>query len=106
MSRFGKKIPSPASRRSTVRRKVGLTGSLITIHGAKSVLVEDLCPSGARLVGRRLPEAGEEILLRTSELALLGRIAWADHDLCGVTFEEGYGPSAGTCLALQLRTAA
>ena len=105
MSRFGKKIAAPSTRRSAVRRKVGLVGSVVTLDGAKSVLVEDLCPDGARLLGRHLPEPGEEILLRTSELALLGRISWAKCDLRGVVFEEGERPSAGECLALQLRAA-
>ena len=105
MSRFGKKIAVSSTRRSAVRRKVGLVGSVVTLDGAKSVLVEDLCPDGARLLGRHLPEPGEEILLRTSELALLGRISWAKRDLRGVVFEEGERPSAGECLALQLRAA-
>jgi len=106
MSSFGKKVAAAASRRSAVRRKVGLVGSVVTLDGAKSVFVEDLCPDGARLLGRHLPGPGEEILLRTSDLALLGRISWARRDVRGVAFEEGERPSAGECLALQLRAAA
>jgi len=106
MSRFGKNICGPPTRRSAVRRRVGLSGSLVTIDGAKSVIVEDLCPDGARLVGRHLPAPGEEILLRTSELAVLGHITWAEQDSRGVAFEEDDRPSAGLCLALQLRSVA
>lgn len=103
MSIFGKRIAGPPSRRAAVRRPVGLIGSINTIHGSNPVLVEDLCAGGAKLLGRHLPRTGEEILLRTDELAVLGRVGWADGDLRGITFHEGEGPSAGTCLALQLK---
>lgn len=105
MSSFGKRLTAPATRRAAVRRTVALAGSVVTIHGSKSVVVEDLCPDGAKLIGRHLPEAGEEVLLRTNELSMLGRIAWANRDHRGVTFEEGERPSAGVCLAIQLRGA-
>jgi hypothetical protein len=52
MSVFGKRISPARTRRSSVRRTVGLAGSVVTLDGAKSVLVEDLCPNGARLLGR------------------------------------------------------
>lgn len=103
MSGSSKKTKAAASRRARVRRPVGLTGSVVTIHGSKSVFVEDLCPNGARLLGRRLPEPGEEILLRTNELAVLARVAWARNEHRGVSFEEGERPSAGLCLGLQMR---
>jgi hypothetical protein len=106
MSVFGKRMSAPRTRRSNVRRTVGLAGSVVALDGAKSVLVEDLCPNGARLLGRHLPGPGEQVLLRTSELAVLGRISWANGDFRGVVFEEGDRPSAGECLALQLQAAA
>ncbi len=103
MSSFGKRIDGPAGRRRVSRRQVGVLGSAVTISGSKSVIVEDICPTGARLVGRNLPEAGNEILLRTSELAVLGRIAWAKDDERGIAFEDSGAPSAGDCFALQMR---
>jgi hypothetical protein len=103
MSSFGKRIDGPAGRRRISRRQVGVLGSAVTIDGAKSVIVEDICPTGARLVGRNLPDAGDEILLRTSNLAVLGRIAWAKQDERGIIFDESGAPSVGECLALQMR---
>ena len=103
MSGFGKRIDGPAGRRRISRRQVGVLGSAVTINGAKSVIVEDICPTGARLVGRNLPDEGNEILLRTSNLAFLGRIAWAKQDERGIIFDESGAPSAGDCLALELR---
>ena len=103
MSSFGKRIDGPAGRRRIPRRRIGVLGSAVTIEGSKSVIVEDICPTGARLVGRNLPDAGNEILLRTSDLAVLGRVAWAKDDQRGVIFEDSGAPSAGECLAIQMR---
>jgi hypothetical protein len=106
VSLFGKRIDGPGGRRGSVRRQVGTLGTVVTIKGSTSVFVEDLCPEGARLLGRHLPEPGTEVLLRTAELAVLGRISWANDDRRGIVFEEGEKPSAGLCLGLQLRGAA
>ena len=48
MSTFGKRTEGPVSRRTAARRPVGLVGSVLTIHGCNSVLVEDLCAGGAK----------------------------------------------------------
>jgi hypothetical protein len=106
MSGFGKRIDGPAGRRRTTRRQIGVLGSAVTIDGARSVIVADLCPKGARLVGRDLPPPGKDILLRTSDLSVLGRIAWARRDERGLVFEDQGAPSAGECLAVQLRAGA
>lgn len=86
MSGFGKRIGVPGGRRRVSRRKVAILGSATTLEGSKSVVVEDLGSSSARLVGRHLPPPGKEVLLRTSELAVLGRIAWAEDDRRGIVF--------------------
>ena len=102
MLSFGKRIDGPTGRRRAARRQIGALGSAVTLHGSKSVLVEDICPDGAKLVGRSLPAAGEEMLLRTNELAILARVAWAKDDERGIVFEE-LALNAGDCLAMQLR---
>ena len=89
MSSVVRSLGGPADRRATARRSAGLLGSAITLDGAKSVIVEDLCSRGAKIVGRVLPGAGKEILLRTTYKMVLGRIAWAKDDFRGVMFEEG-----------------
>jgi len=101
---FGKKKSPNSNRRASRRRPVGLAGSVVTIRGSNSTLVEDLCPDGAKLFGRNLPETGEEVLLRTTEIAMLGRIAWASRERRGVVFEDDERPSAAMCLALQLKS--
>ena len=87
MTSFGKRVDVPGGRRKIKRRQVAILGSAMTMEGSKSVIVEDLCLKGARLVGRDLPPPGKEILLRTNDNAILGRVAWAEHDRRGVVFE-------------------
>ena len=103
VSSFGKRIDGPASRRRVSRRQVSVLGSAVTLEGSKSVIVEDICPSGARLVGRNLPDAGDEILLRTDELAVLAHIAWANRDERGIIFDDSFAPSDRDCRALEMR---
>ena len=103
VSSFGRRIDGPSGRRGSLRRQVAVSGSVLTMHGSNSVLVEDLSPGGARLIGRHLPGPGEEVLLRTNELAVLARVTWAAEDRRGVVFEDGERPSAGLCLGLQMR---
>jgi hypothetical protein len=53
------------------------------------VVVEDLCLVGAKLVGHDLPPPGGEIVLRSGERVIAGRIAWADQDRRGIIFGGG-----------------
>lgn len=87
MSSFGKRVDVPGGRRRVTRRQVAILGSAMTLEGSKSVVVEDLGPTGAKLIGRKLPPPGNDILLRTAEHAILGRIAWADNDHRGIIFD-------------------
>jgi len=96
MSSFGKRVDVPGGRRRIKRRETAILGSAMTLDGSHSVVVEDLCLTGARLVGRNLPEPGKEILLRTNEHAILGRVAWASADRRGIIFD---GPVKDTAKA-------
>jgi hypothetical protein len=83
---FGKRIDGPGGRRRIKRRPVHIRGSAMTDEGARSVVVEDLCLIGAKLVGHDLPAPGGEIVLRARERAIAGRVAWADQDRRGMIF--------------------
>jgi hypothetical protein len=45
-----------------------------------------MCLTGARVLGRDLPREGSEILVRSGERAILGRVAWAHEDRRGIVF--------------------
>lgn len=86
MTSFGKRVDYPGGRRRIKRRAVRIFGSIETAQGLKLVVIKDLNLIGARLTGRNLPEPGEEILLRSGDRTIAGRIAWADRDRRGIIF--------------------
>ena len=86
MASFGKRVDVPGGRRRIKRRAVRIFGSIETGQGLKLVVVKDLNLIGAKLTGRNLPAPGEEILLRSGDRAIAGRITWADRDRRGVIF--------------------
>jgi hypothetical protein len=86
MTSFGKRIDGPGGRRRIKRRAVRIFGSAETAQGTKLIVIKDLCLIGARLKGAGLPQPGEQILLRTGESSIAGRIAWADRDHRGMIF--------------------
>ena len=87
MASFGKRVDVPGGRRQVIREQVAILGSATTLTGSKSVVVEDLGATGARLFGRNLPAPGNDVLLKTSDGDIFGRIAWASNDRCGMVFE-------------------
>jgi hypothetical protein len=94
MSSFGKRVDGPGGRRRIKRRPVHIRGSAMSDEGSKAVVVEDLCLTGARLVGHDLPQPGEQILLRSGEREIRGRIAWAADDRRGIVFGGGTSKAA------------
>jgi len=86
MAGFGKRIDGPGGRRRIRRKPVSIHASAATIDGTSCVLIEDLCLSGARVRGRDLPSEGIELLLRSGERAILGRVAWECGDRRGIVF--------------------
>ena len=48
----------------------------------------DVSPSGAKLIGHKLPPAGSDVLLTVGSAELFGEIAWLGHDECGISFES------------------
>ena len=86
MASFGKRVDVPGGRRRIRRRQVHIVGSATSFSGSRSVIVQDLCLVGAKILGRGLPQPGEQILLRTGDRAILGRVAWADNDHRGIVF--------------------
>ena len=86
MASFGKRVDGPGGRRRIRRRPVSIPGSASSIDGSSCIIIEDLCLTGARVLGRDLPGEGSELLVRSGNRALLGRVAWAREDRRGVVF--------------------
>jgi hypothetical protein len=86
MASFGKRIDVPGGRRRIKRRPVHIRGSATSMGRSRSVIIQDMCLIGAKLFGRDLPQPGAEIVLRTGDRAIQGRVAWADDDHRGIIF--------------------
>jgi len=86
MAGFGKRIDGPGGRRRIKRKPVSIHGSAVAMDRSMCVLIEDLCLSGARVRGRELPAEGSELLLRSGNRAILGRVAWERGDRRGIIF--------------------
>lgn len=91
MPDFGRRVDGPAGRRRAHREEVVLAGSALTLGASRAVVVTDVSPSGAKLIGRKLPPAGKDVLLTVGSVELFGEIAWLGHDECGISFEAPLG---------------
>ena len=89
MASFGRRVDGPGGRRRIKRRPVSVHGSVSGIDGSRCILIENLCFSGAGVLGRNLPREGSEILVQSSGRVLLGRVAWARGDRRGIIFNGG-----------------
>ena len=92
MPSFGKRVDVPGGRRRNVRQRVVLVGSAMLMEGSRSIIVDDVCASGARLRGRDLPETGSEMIVRVGGLDILGSVAWQEKEQCGITFDSPLDP--------------
>lgn len=89
MSSFGKRIDGPDGRRWLRRKRVGISGSAIFLNGCRSVLIEDISLTGARMRGRGLPAPGTKVMVKVENRSLLGQVAWGAGDCRGVAFDFG-----------------
>jgi hypothetical protein len=62
--------------------------SLFSIDQSRVALMADISHSGCRLQGVLLPNVGHEVLLKTADFELFGRIVWKAGDERGVKFDE------------------
>jgi len=85
-------------RRSAPRRQIFVAGSAVTVQGSKSIVVENVSTTGARVRGRHLPPIGKQVLIWMEGLDVLGSVAWANKDECGVRFDASLDCDALACL--------
>ncbi len=88
MPSFGRRIDGPTGRRRSQREDVVLAASALSPGASRAVVVTDVSPSGAKLRGRQLPQAGTDVLLSVGSVVLFAAVAWVRHDECGISFES------------------
>jgi hypothetical protein len=87
MSNFGKRRDGPNGQRWLRRKRVGIAGCAVSFEGCRSVLIEDISMTGARLRGRALPEPGTGVMVKAGERTLFGEVAWAAGEHRGIAFD-------------------
>lgn len=88
MPSFGKRVDVPGGKRRTLRERVVLVGSAVTMEGSRSIVVDDVCSTGARLRGRDLPRSGSEMIVKLGDTEFLAQVAWNKDQQCGITFDS------------------
>jgi len=87
MSRMKKLVRDLTDRRALCRQAVTQAGSVVTLMGPTSVVVQDISATGAKVCGWRLPPAGKQILLRIEGMQAFGAVAWSRFREAGVVFD-------------------
>lgn len=87
MPNFGKRVDVPGGRRRVQRDRVVLAAAAVSIGRSRSVIVQDVCSSGARLQGRDLPQTGKELIVKVGSVDAMASVAWSDGAECGITFD-------------------
>ncbi|HXH51857.1 MAG TPA: PilZ domain-containing protein [Sphingomicrobium sp.] len=93
MPTFGKRVDRPGGNRRTLREPVVLAAAALTLDRSRSVILEDLSSTGARLRGSSLPQDGDELLVKVGPIDVLASVAWTGQDECGITFDRPLDPS-------------
>lgn len=85
MATFGK--CHGGGRRAAHRSAAPLIAVLTTLSSSHSAVVVDISSTGARLRTSNLPECGRELMIGIEDVRAFGRVAWAEHDECGIEFD-------------------
>lgn len=85
---FGKRIDGPGGRRRAERELVLLAAAAHSLEDSRSVLIEDVGPTGARLRSPRFRPGGKQLLIRAGATEVLASVVWSRGDECGILFDE------------------
>ena len=77
-----------SNRRRSPREAVMLAGSAMSVTRSRSVMIADISVSGARLGGRDLPAAGDDLLMVVGSQDRMGTVMWRSGDHCGVRVDD------------------
>jgi hypothetical protein len=81
-------------RRKQPREAVALAASAMSVTRSRSVMINDVSNTGARLNGRDLPPPGDDILMIVGSQDRMGTVIWRTVEHCGVQLDESLDASA------------
>lgn len=85
---FGKRMDGVRGRRGATRERVLLSASVLTLERSRTGVLLDVSATGARLRDCGEVVVGHDLWIKVGVLDTLATVAWAENDLCGVTFDE------------------
>lgn len=85
---FGKRADGPSGRRRAERKSLDVSLSLISIEQSRVAVLADISATGCRLKGYSLPGVGRDVLLKSANIELFGRIVWKGDAQRGVQFDQ------------------
>jgi hypothetical protein len=72
--------------RAIERRRVLLTGTLMTPEGVVQVRVRELSPAGAQIWSERPIRAGTDAVYKRGSLFAAAQVVWSDEHYAGLSF--------------------
>jgi hypothetical protein len=92
MNNFGRRIDGLDGRRKSMRDKVVLAASAVSLESSTAVVVTDMSSKGAKLLGKDLPSRGANVLISVGDVEFFAEVAWCRRDECGINFETPLDP--------------
>ena len=87
---FGKS--SATGRRTVPRTHVPIVATISSSAGEQRAVLIDISRTGARLGGKNLPLAGEQLTLEAGGVHAHGDVVWQDDERCAVQFDTPIAP--------------
>ena len=85
-------VPSPPEvsidPRRASRVEISVYGEFVTAGGSAPCIIEDISPTGARLIGSVGASRGDVGILRCRELDVLSEVRWKTKSETGLSFAE------------------
>lgn len=70
------------------RLEISVAAQFVTAEGSQACIIEDISPTGARVVGMAGASPGEAGILRCRELDILSEVRWQSNRETGLHFAE------------------
>ena len=75
-------------KRSSPRARIGLQATLETLESRRSVLLENISATGARIQLADPPRPGSDVIIQCGQIDVMARVTWASRDTCGIHFDD------------------
>ena len=75
-------------KRFAQRARTGLQARLETLDSRRTVLLENISATGARIRLAEPPRPGSDVVIQCGKVDVMARVIWASRDACGIHFDQ------------------